>query len=103
MRNWGPFVRFRTAFRVPCSVSWSLGRIIGLLRFVHVLAADGGVFFDAAVPSEAGGDICEGNPESLDDEAADEVGAGGFAHVNADGKIELVGEGSVKEDLLETA
>jgi hypothetical protein len=66
-----------------------------------MLAADGGIFFDAAVPGEAGDGVCKGDPECLDDEAADEVGSGGFAHVNADGKKELIREGGVEKDLFE--
>lgn len=67
-----------------------------------VLTADGGVFFDAAIPGEAGDEVSEGDPEGLDDEAADEVRAGGFAHVNAYGKVELVRERREVESLFET-
>src|SRR5262249_50888490 len=62
------------------------------------LAAYGGVFFDAAVPGEAGDGVSEGDPEGLDNEAADEVRSGGFAHVNADREKELVGEGGELEN-----
>src|SRR5258708_2329989 len=66
-----------------------------------MLATNSGVFFEAAVPGEAGDGVSQGDPEGLDDEAADEVGSGGFAHVNADRKIELVRKGSEEEDLFE--
>ncbi len=66
-----------------------------------ISAADSGVFFDAAVPGEAGDGVGKDDPEGLDDEAADEVGAGGFTHVNADRKKELVREGGIEKHLLE--
>ena len=35
------------------------------------LAADSGIFFEAAIPGEAGDGVSEGHPKSLDEQAAD--------------------------------
>ena len=84
-------------------VAWGVfGAGLDWLGVPFMLAADGGVFFDAAVPGETGDGVSEDDPESLDDEAADKVGSGGFAHVNTYREKELVREGGIKKDLFET-
>lgn len=65
-----------------------------------ILAADGGVFFKAAIPGEAGHEIGEDDPEGLNEETAEELWAGGFAHIDTHRKVKLVREGRVVKDLF---
>ena len=86
------------------------GRIIGdsvkdknfTKREIHFLSSsERRVFFDAAPPHEAGERIHHQHPEQLRDEAGDDVVAGNFAHVNADGNIKHRGKRREGERVLE--
>src|SRR4051812_20590967 len=68
-------------------------RIVSRQMDGHVrLAAYGRIFSNPPGPGQARQNVGEHNPHSLNEQAAQKLGARGFSHINADREIELVGK-----------
>src|SRR5262245_56971396 len=87
--------------RYRLTVPWRGGLGIGVSGFM--LSSHGGVLFDAPAPGETRQEISGQHPSGLDHQPAQQFCAGGFAHINTDREVELVGKGGIVEDSLKPA
>ena len=87
--------------RGACCVGLFRTSGFGLWNSEFISPANGGILFDAAAPGESRGAVGGEYPQTLYQQAAEHVHAGRLAHIDAHGKIELIGERREVEHLFE--
>src|SRR5882672_5582566 len=81
--------------------SCELAHHLTMLLF-YDLSSDSGIFSDTAMPGKTRQAVSRRCPRGLDEQTTNQAHAAGFAHVNTDGKIELIGKRREVKRLFDT-
>src|SRR6267154_4438426 len=57
-----------------------------------ILPSDSGIFSNATMPGKTCQPVSHDGPGGLNEQTANQIHASGFAHINTDGEIKLIGE-----------